>query len=175
MRDLNECKAEIFSRSEKAIKIREKKRKRILYGVLPALICIGIFTAAIFPNMPYLKSKDFDAESGDAGVFLTVEGDEAELCRITDEEKAKEVYSNILTLFNGDETYIGESVAGSSSGTLGAFPEASGNSQSAEYVLTFSLDGEKELFAFRDGRLYREATGESVCVSEEELKEIINF
>lgn len=185
MRDLNECKAEIFSRSEKAIKEREKKRKRILYGVLPVLICIGICTAVFFPNMPFLKSKDSEiangsenpevgAESGNSGVLLTVESDGAELNRITDEGKMREIYSDILSLYeDGNFTY--ESADGSSSGTLGAFPEAYGNSRACEYVLTFSLDDEKEVFVFREGSLCRESTGEWAAVSEEELKKIIDF
>lgn len=186
MKDLNECKAEIFSRSEKAIEKRHKKRKRILYGVLPVLISVLVCVTAAFPNMPFSKSKDADAANGSAtpeagmqnensGVFLSIEGSGKEISRITDENKTQEVYSCILSLYENGGNYTYESTSESSAETAGVIPGKYGNDGASEYVFTFSLESEEETFVFDGEYLYRKATGESICVSLDELKEIINF
>ena len=45
MRDLNECQAEVFRRSEKRIKQRRQHRKHILLSCIPLVLCITLFSA----------------------------------------------------------------------------------------------------------------------------------
>ena len=45
MRDLNECQAEVFRRSEKRIKERKQHRKHILLACIPLVLCITLFSA----------------------------------------------------------------------------------------------------------------------------------
>ncbi len=56
MRSLDECKAEIFRRSERKIKQRKKTRSRILAACIPLCLCIGIGAAGVL-------SGGFDAKS----------------------------------------------------------------------------------------------------------------
>lgn len=51
MRDLNECQAEVFRRSEKRIKERKQHRKRILMVCIPLVLCIPL-CAAFFLKGP---------------------------------------------------------------------------------------------------------------------------
>lgn len=45
MRDLNECQAEVFRRSEKRIKEHKQHRKHILLACIPLVLCITLFSA----------------------------------------------------------------------------------------------------------------------------------
>jgi hypothetical protein len=45
MRELHECQAEVFRRSEKRIKERKQRRKHILLACIPLVICITLFSA----------------------------------------------------------------------------------------------------------------------------------
>lgn len=44
MRNLNECQAEVFRRSEKRIKKRKQHRKHILLACIPLVLCITLFS-----------------------------------------------------------------------------------------------------------------------------------
>ena len=58
MREINECTAEVFRRSEKRIKERKRNRNRILMCCIPFLICFTIFSAAILPAMMPAKKGE---------------------------------------------------------------------------------------------------------------------
>ena len=62
MREINECTAEVFRRSEKRIKERKRNRNRILMCCIPFLICITVFSATILPAMMPASKKDSAAE-----------------------------------------------------------------------------------------------------------------
>ena len=55
MRELHECQAEVFRRSEKRIKERKARRNHILMACIPLVLCITIFGAFLFPQMDNLK------------------------------------------------------------------------------------------------------------------------
>lgn len=61
MRNLNECQAEVFRRSEKRIKERKQRRKHILMACIPLVLCITIFGAFIMPNMGFINFSDKQA------------------------------------------------------------------------------------------------------------------
>lgn len=64
MRNLNECQAEVFRRSEKRIKERKQRRKHILMACIPLVLCITMFSAFILPAMmPAGSSDKFAPES----------------------------------------------------------------------------------------------------------------
>ena len=61
MRNLNECQAEVFRRSEKRIKERRQRRNHILMACIPPVLCIVILGAFLFPNV----TTDGAIEPGD--------------------------------------------------------------------------------------------------------------
>lgn len=61
MRDLNECQAEVFRRSEKRIKERKQRRKHILMACIPLVLCITMFSAFVLPAMMPAGSGDKNA------------------------------------------------------------------------------------------------------------------
>lgn len=72
MRDLNECQAEVFRRSEKRIKERKQHRKRILLACIPLVLCITLFSAFFLrdtnraaPEAPIATRPAMNAPCGD--------------------------------------------------------------------------------------------------------------
>ncbi len=59
MRDLTECQAEVFRRSEKRIKERKQRRTHILMACVPVVLCISLYSAFVLPNMMNTESSDF--------------------------------------------------------------------------------------------------------------------
>lgn len=51
MRNLNECQAEVFRRSEKRIKERKQRRKHMIMACIPLMLCITLFSAFLLPGM----------------------------------------------------------------------------------------------------------------------------
>ena len=51
MRNLDECQAEVFRRSEKRIKVRKQNRKRIMLVCVPLILCITVCGALLIPDM----------------------------------------------------------------------------------------------------------------------------
>lgn len=66
MRELHECQAEVFRRSEKRIKERKARRNHILMACIPLVLCLTIFGAFLFPQMDDLKQAP---ESGNEQYF----------------------------------------------------------------------------------------------------------
>lgn len=51
MRDLKECRAEVFRRSEKRISERKQRRKMVLMVCIPAVLCVSVLSAfALLPG-----------------------------------------------------------------------------------------------------------------------------
>lgn len=67
MRSLDECKAEIFRRSEIKIKQRKKTRNRILAACIPLCLCIGIGTVGFAAGGFGAKSDNMAAAPESAG------------------------------------------------------------------------------------------------------------
>ena len=61
MRELNECQAEVFHRSEKRIKARKKRRNHILMACIPIVLCVSLFSVLNLPDMMSAGSSDFAA------------------------------------------------------------------------------------------------------------------
>ena len=51
MREINECTAEVFRRSEKRIKERKRNRNRILAFCIPLCLILTVFSFSILPEM----------------------------------------------------------------------------------------------------------------------------
>ena len=51
MRELNECKAEVFRRSEKRIKERKQHRNQMLAGCIPLVLCIAVAGVYFLPRI----------------------------------------------------------------------------------------------------------------------------
>ena len=70
MREINECTAEVFRRSENRIKERKKNRNRILAMCIPLCLIITIFSVAMIPGILPVgmdSAPEAGNQSGDFG------------------------------------------------------------------------------------------------------------
>ena len=75
MRELQECQAEVFRRSEKRIKERKQRSKRILMTCIPLVLCLTAFGAFLFPQLFNHKQAPEDM-LGPAGTQAAMGQDE---------------------------------------------------------------------------------------------------
>lgn len=79
MREINECTAEVFRRSEKRIKERKRNRNRILAFCVPLCLIVTVWSVMILPAMlPASKSNDgaenfMDTAGGTDTAYVRVE------------------------------------------------------------------------------------------------------
>ena len=73
MRELHECQAEVFRRSEKRIKERKQRRNHILMTCIPLVLCLSIFGAFLFPQMDDLKQAPESSNEQFSGAMGTDE------------------------------------------------------------------------------------------------------
>ena len=73
MRELHECQAEVFRRSEKRIKERRARRNHILMACIPLVLCLTIFGAFLFPQMDDLKQAPESSNEQFSGAMGTDE------------------------------------------------------------------------------------------------------
>ena len=78
MRNLNECQAEVFRRSEKRIQKRKQRRNHLIMACLPLVLCITILGAFLFPG----GIPEDPGFNGAAGGGLTEEKFESLSCPI---------------------------------------------------------------------------------------------
>ena len=75
MRDLQECKAEVFRRSEKRIKEKKRHRRYALAVCVPVLLCVAVLSVYYYPEM---KPTDINAEAVTTNpvneMYTTMEG-----------------------------------------------------------------------------------------------------
>ena len=81
MRNLNECQAEVFRRSEKRIKERKRNRNRILALCLPLCLVLAVWSVVILSSMLPTNNKNSAADgnpeavggvSGNSAKFISV-------------------------------------------------------------------------------------------------------
>lgn len=76
MRELNECKAEVFRRSENRIKERKKNRNRILALCIPLCLILTVMSITILPAMmPIGNNKTANEDSYMDGIEHDEKGD----------------------------------------------------------------------------------------------------
>ena len=78
MRELHECQAEVFRRSEKRIQKRKQRRNQLIMACLPLVLCITILGAFLFPG----ATPEDPSFNGSAGGGLTEEKFESLSCPI---------------------------------------------------------------------------------------------
>lgn len=83
MRDLNECQAEVFRRSEKRIRMRKQRRDRMLMACIPLVLCVTLFSAFVLPAMMPAGSENTGEADGAVGA-LTEEKHESLSCPIAE-------------------------------------------------------------------------------------------
>ena len=81
MREINECTAEVFRRSEKRIKERKRNRNRILAFCIPLCLIVTVWSIMILPAMMPASKSDNNAGEG-MDIMGSVDGTAAAYVRV---------------------------------------------------------------------------------------------
>lgn len=199
MRQLNELKAEIFRRSEEKIKERQRRRQRIVALCVPLCLCAVIVSALSLPRLFGTKEGDTEKLELSADVaemngdgeneaivgngFADSEiavaelrskvGDAEQYEKITDKERASELYGMIMRMFRTTGT----------PGDPDGNPETQENretsesvvshsSPAAEYTVTFTGEGGEKAVFYIDGDTVEDINGVSATLSSEVLENL---
>ena len=71
MRDLNECQAEVFRRSEKRIKERKQHRKHILLACVPLAICLTVICVLFLPKQAPAQQEPTDSAANGTVIYYS--------------------------------------------------------------------------------------------------------
>lgn len=197
MRELNELKAEIFRRSEEKIKERQRRRQRIVALCVPLCLCAVIVSALSLPRLFGTKEGDTEKLELSADVAEMAEinggsepdaiseteiavaelrskvGDVEQYEKITDKERASELYGLIMRMFRTTGT----------PGDPDGNPETQENrepsdsvvshsSPAAEYTVTFTGEGGEKAVFYIDGDTVEDINGVSATLSSEVLENL---
>lgn len=199
MREINECTAEVFRRSEKRIKERRKKRNRILALGIPLCLIVTVFSAIILPEMmPSAMKKDDVAEmvvgadsnaSADEMVenaaqslvcsYTAVEIRNVDLFpehyeKVTDKVAVTVIFNAIHSLFTDVD------VADRNSGENYQAPEDNAYSDKTEtasiskgYTIIFTTEkGSQTVYNLSENTLLNVNTNETVVLSDAQVAEL---
>lgn len=183
MRELNECTAEVFRRSEKRIKERKKNRNRILAFCIPLCLIVAVFSVMVRPAM---RTKNEAAElSGDtAGSILysynSVEiHDDSYYKKVTDKVVVTRMFNAVYSLFVNVEEEFYNSAENSDNNRVNAdnaqpTQAASNVSEMNCYTITFTAaDGSQTEYALSGNTLLNMNTNESVVLSDAQVVRLL--
>lgn len=187
MRDINECKAEVFLRSEKRIKEKKMARKRALICCAPICICLIISSAMIPSLMPKSKTdmnenvappqeemapSDLignESDKGSSKAYIKIE--------ITKSEDASQYYS---TTNKEDITKISNIIKSTFDDIKNSSPEASDKPEEfypddiymTEYMITLIAENGSSLSYKTNLHTIQSSSGKAVLIEAEEAHQL---
>jgi hypothetical protein len=173
MRNLDECRAEVFRRSEEIVEKRRKRRKMVLSCCVPMVLCLAVLVVLMLPGkMDYAPSNGKTEMAGPqtggttavevrGNRFLSVYSD-----LITDPVRVRQICDTIrgyTTKGNIDET-LTDATDGAGGLTR---PPAAPPFQEDGYIVSFSGTG--EVYTLSGNKLTNKQIGQTVELSDDQL------
>lgn len=191
MRELDECTAEVFRRSEKRIKERRRNHSRILAVCIPVCLIVTVWSAIIFPGMmPTADTSDLaqaveeingKAEGSLAGPYVSVEiqtagplpeGHDRE---VTDRLAVAEMFRAIQSLFadtDGNDLTDGGNVPAEEEPAANDLTDAASNR--TDCTITFTAeDGSRAVYRLSGNELANERTNETIFLSDPQMAKLL--
>ena len=185
MRNLNECQAEVFCRSEKRIKARKQRRNRILMTCVPLALCVSVLSVFMLSGGK-LRAPESNGASGMpaqnnslscAAVKVEVSG-QGQTKEYTDREVVTTVYTQISNYSSIEGTLTTGSAGGAvpetevdfTQGVTGSLTSSNG------YRIDITLeDGSKYSYTLSDRVLTVRNTFRSYALTKQQYKELMEI
>lgn len=182
MRELNECTAEVFRRSEKRIRERARNRSRVFAVCLPVCLIVTVWSVIIFSGiMPTADTSDLAQYSGEMvenaerdPVYIAVEIQDAGLfpkehCeKVTDTAAVAEMFRAIHALFadaDGSNQFDSMSIPAAEDNANSDLAEPAGIWK--DYTITFTTEeGSQAVYHLSGNTLLNVSTHEAVFLSD---------
>ena len=191
MRDLDECKAEVFRRSEHRIKERAKKQKRFFACLTSCCVCCIVLCAVYLPMLMSAHNKN--APTGDkldetTGISenhyrtsVTIKIQDTDNAPLYDSEdvnqtEAAQLFTIIQDIFEADkerkkgtdscekdsETYFGDPM-----------PNDRLHTSTIKTITFTAPDGTKTTYTLDGNKLIDETTKQEIMLNEEQCAELL--
>lgn len=189
MREINECTAEVFRRSEKRIKEHKRNRNCILALCIPLCLIVTVWSIMILPAM-LPAGMDNAAEGAD--IFLDKENQSSIVCsyteveiqdagkfperykKVTDKVEVTKIFTSIHSLFdevNGADQSVGET--NDEDGANGKEQQTDATGKLTGYLITFSTeDGSQTVYNLSNNILLNVNTNETVILTDIRVAEL---
>lgn len=196
MRNLEECKAEIFRLGDKKIKQRKKRRMRTLSVCVPLCLCLVVFSATVLPTMLTAEDKNTkqpltELEDESVGTtfyqYTQVEingfGDISFCSQINDSREVSDIAELINSFYylNDSEEYrpndgVTIPTPPTSSDELFENPETIlPDTGEAGYSILFTTDkGEKIEYILTGNALENKNTGDKMIITDDQMTELFS-
>lgn len=196
MKELNDYKAEIFSRSEKRIKERRRRRRTIISFGVPMILVAVILTVWLSQEKtltqvedtlnsgitaPTLGSSDTEEPKGDGSTAkqkISVTLSDGTTFEISDTERILEIEAALSGFFDCDTP---PTAAGTGTLIKDQLTDASENEGigddclSLQYSFSIISDGAEESYVLSGQQLYCEKDGASIILTEKEAQDLITI
>lgn len=188
MRDLHECRAEVFRRSNIRIAKRRKYRKRILACCVPLFVCIAVLCVAVLPVTRQV-SKDSapdrhemlpgDSNAMGNGSYIQVEisaGDCSDQSQIiTDIAQVTQILNTIQALYSSKENVpeTGDDLTMETVPFQDYCDNVLGATSGNVSTITFTTEyADETVYTLAGNVLTSEATGQERILNDEQLAEL---
>ena len=195
MREINECTAEVFRRSEKRIKERKRNRNRILALCIPLCLIVTVWSVMILPAMmPANKSNNAAGEGmdmagsvdGTAAAYVRVEvmstGTATQSAILKDDaDEVAQIYYTMQSSFVNsgggnkesakeeaeDDALTDENKDYSQSGTT--------NLSSGFRIIFSTENGAQTIYSLSGDKLINETTKQETILAEDQRSDLLNM
>lgn len=195
MREINECTAEVFRRSEKRIKERKRNRNRILAFCIPLCLIVTVWSIMILPAiMPANKSNNAAGEGmdmagsvdGTAAAYVRVEvmstGTATQSAILKDDaDEVAQIYYTVQSSFVNsgggnkesakeeaeDDALTDENKDYSQSGTT--------NLSSGFRIIFSTENGAQTIYSLSGDKLINETTKQETILAEDQRSNLLNM
>lgn len=194
MREINECTAEVFRRSEKRIKERKRNRNRILAFCVPLCLIVTVWSIMILPAMmPANKSNNSAGEGMD--IMGGVDGTDAAFVRVEimsigtatqstiqkdDATEVAQIYSTLQSSFvnsgGGNKESVNEEAEDDALTENKDFLQSGTTNLSSGFRIIFTTEnGTQTIYSLSEDKLINETTKQETILTEDQRSNLLNM
>lgn len=194
MREINECTAEVFRRSEKRIKEHKRNRNRILAFCVPLCLIVTVCSIMILPAMmPASKSNNSAGEGMD--IMGGVDGTDAAFVRVEimstgaatqstilkdDADEVAQIYSTLQSSFvnsgGGNKESVNEEAEDDALTENKDYSQSGTTNLSSGFRIIFTTENGTQTIYFLSGdKLINETTKQETILTEDQRSNLMNM
>ena len=194
MREINECTAEVFRRSENRIKERKRNRNRILAFCIPLCLIVTVWSIMILPAMmPASKSNNSAGEGMD--IMGSVDGTDAAFVRVEimsigtatqstiqkdDATEVAQIYSTLQSSFvnsgGGNKESVNEEAEDDALTENKDYSQSGTTNLSSGFRIIFTTEnGAQTIYSLSGDKLINETTKQETILTEDQCSNLMNM
>ena len=194
MREINECTAEVFRRSEKRIKECKRNRNRILAFCIPLCLIVTVWSIMILPAMMPASKSDNNAGEG-MDIMGSVDGTDASFVRVEimsigtatqstiqkdDATEVAQIYSTLQSSFvnsgGGNKESVDEEAVDDALTENKDYSQSGTTNLSSGFRIIFTTDnGAQTIYSLSGDKLINEKTKQETILTEDQRSNLMNM